>query len=284
MTLTACLLILGSALFHTSWNLLLKQTNQKQIASWWALLIGSVCSLPLLAVDRTFVREAWPLAGLSAFFEAVYFISLAAAYGNSDFSLAYPLARGAAPALIALWSVLFLGERLSLRGGLGLVVLVVGLVTIGASALLKAGKTAPDWRSLLLALRVALFISLYSVIDGRAVRLTGSLAYTVVVFWLTTLFIMPFMLRRFGWQAIKSEWMTNRVKLSTIGLFSLLAYGLVLVAFTIAPVSYTGAIREISIVFATLAGWLFLKEGLDRMRLAGAIVAFTGILLLATAK
>lgn len=62
-----------------------------------------------------------------------------------------------------------------------------------------------------------------------------------------------------------------------IGSLSLLAYMLVLITYTFAPVSYGGAIREISIVFGALAGWLWLKESFGLVRVVGAVAIFAGI-------
>jgi drug/metabolite transporter (DMT)-like permease len=66
------------------------------------------------------------------------------------------------------------------------------------------------------------------------------------------------------------------------GALTLLVYGLVLTAYTMAPLAYAGAIREVSVVFAALAGWLWLGESFGARRLAGAVTVFAGILVLAT--
>ena len=45
-------------------------------------------------------------------------------------------------------------------------------------------------------------------------------------------------------------------------------------------VAYAGAIREVSIVFGALAGWLWLKEKLGAVRIVGALVIFCGIVVI----
>lgn len=67
------------------------------------------------------------------------------------------------------------------------------------------------------------------------------------------------------------------------GLLSVLTYILVLQAFSMARVSYGGAIREISIVFAAFIGWRWLGEGFGLARTIGAALMFTGILVVAIA-
>jgi drug/metabolite transporter (DMT)-like permease len=216
--------------------------------------------------------------------------TLAAAYSLSDFSLVYPVARGAAPAFLALWSILFLGERLTLAGATGLVLVIGGLMLVGSNELLRqrmenTGQSHGRGRitGLALALGIALLISIYSTLDGAAVKLTPATPYTVVMLGLTGLLFTPFAVRGNGWrktvQVGKAHW--RRILL--IGSSGLLAYALVLNAYAIAQVSYAGALREVSIVFAALAGWKLLGEPLGRVRVIGSLVIFAGIVLIAMA-
>ena len=66
-------------------------------------------------------------------------------------------------------------------------------------------------------------------------------------------------------------------------MLSLLTYMLVLLAFSFSSVSYSGAIREISVVFAAFIGWRWLGEGFGRARLLGSLLIFAGILVIALA-
>jgi drug/metabolite transporter (DMT)-like permease len=52
-------------------------------------------------------------------------------------------------------------------------------------------------------------------------------------------------------------------------------------AYSLAPLSYAGAVREVSVVFGAFAGWQFLGEKMGGMRLVGAAVIFAGILIIA---
>jgi drug/metabolite transporter (DMT)-like permease len=67
-----------------------------------------------------------------------------------------------------------------------------------------------------------------------------------------------------------------------IGGFSALSYLAVLGAYRIAPVSYAGAIREVSIVGAALAGW-WTGEAFGPTRLFGSGLIFSDILVIAMA-
>jgi drug/metabolite transporter (DMT)-like permease len=65
------------------------------------------------------------------------------------------------------------------------------------------------------------------------------------------------------------------------GFLGVVAYLIALYAYSFAPVSYSGAIREVSVVLGALAGWRFLGEKLGSLRLVGAFIIFSGILIIA---
>jgi len=277
----ALALLLVSAFLHTAWNFLLKQAGDKFLAAWWAMLIASVVMLPALVFTGLPARSIWPFMVASALMETIYFIALAAGYTIADFSLIYPLGRGSAPALITLGSILFLQEKLTTGGWIGLFTIISGLFLVGGAAWFQQTEKKPSVRGILLALFVALAISIYSVIDGAAMKRTSPLSYIVLVFLMMPAISAPLALNRYGWQAMKTTLKSGFWRLAAIGIVSLLAYLMVLMAYAVSPVSYSGAIREVSVVIAAFAGWKFLNEKLGGMRLAGALIIFCGILCIA---
>ncbi len=100
---------------------------------------------------------------------------------------------------------------------------------------------------------------------------------------LTGLLFTPFAVRGKGWRKTLQVGRERWRRILLIGSAGLLAYALVLNAYAIAQVSYAGALREVSIVFAALAGWKLLGEPLGRVRVIGSLVIFAGILLIALA-
>lgn len=283
MSFFAISLLLISAILHTTWNLMLKRAGEKYIATWWAVLVGSAVFLPVFFFTGLPGHEVWPLVLLSVLLELGYYAALSAAYTDSDFSLVYPMARGAAPALIAIWATVFLGERLSTAGILGLALILVGLLIISGSSLLQLGGQLPGRRGVLLALLLAVLISFYSTVDGAAVKQTAALPYTITIFFLMPVFSAPVMFKRYGWSTLKEEWVSHHWQLITIGLLSVGAYFLVLAAYSISLISYSGAVREVSVVLGAFAGWKLLGEGLGWLRMVGALVIFLGILVIAIA-
>ena len=64
------------------------------------------------------------------------------------------------------------------------------------------------------------------------------------------------------------------------GLVSLVAYAIVIYAASKAPMGGVSALRETSVVFAALIGWLFLGETLTRLRFLGCVTVACGAVLL----
>jgi drug/metabolite transporter (DMT)-like permease len=300
----ALLLLLAAAVMHAGWNVLIKRAGEKHVFTWWALVVGTLCFTPLLLFSPALPRDIWPYVLVSALVEALYYRALLRAYQVGDFSLVYPLARGAAPAFLALWATLFLGERPQPGGLVGLALLLIGLLLVGgAASRLVAGRAvaigasanvgarqqgwagAPpvSFAAIGAALTVALCISIYSAIDGAAVQRASPITYTVAVIATSALFISPVILWRYGRAAVVAEWRANWRRIAAVGVLTLLTYLLVMQAYALGRVSYAGAIREVSVVFAALIGWRWLGEGFGPQRVSGALLIFVGILVIAVA-
>ena len=280
MPLSAIGLLICSAILHTTWNLLLKQSGEKYIAVWWAAVVGAGLFLPVLFFTGFPARETWHLLILSVLLEGAYYMVLSAAYNDSDFSLVYPMGRGTAPAFIALWSVLLLKETFTTGGLIGLIVIVLGLLVVGGSSLFQLHEK-PHFRGILLALFLALLISIYTVVDGTAVKQTAALPYTIMIFFLLPVFTSPLIFQHYGWATLKAEFSQHYLRLLAIGVLTIAAYSVALWAYSFSLLGYAGAIREVSVVMAAYAGWQFLSEKLGGWRVIGAVVIFAGIVVIA---
>ncbi len=274
-------LLVAAGAMHAGWNLLLKRAEHRLLVTWLALLVGSLLFLPVL-VAAPVPRAVWPFVAASAVVECVYYLLLAYAYGQADFGQVYPLARGAAPAFLTLWTVLLLREIPSAVGFLGLALIVLGLVPVGGGEAWWRWKgPAFRGRGVLAAFGVALCTSVYSLIDGVAVRRTDPAPYTVAILLLGALLLGPPIVAREGARVVAAELRRSWWRVGLAGALMLLAYSLVLRAYAVAQLAYAGAIREVSVVIAALAGWLWLGERFGARRLAGAVAVFGGIIVLA---
>jgi len=281
MPVLAIFLLLISAALHALWNLLLKGSEEKYIAMGWQVIIGAFLSLGALFFTGIPPRSMWFFAFISGILEAVYFILLCLAYRDHDFSLIYPMARGTAPALLVLWAALFLGEKPSPGGSIGIALIILGIVVIGATSLLHNHENKPHLAGIAIALSVALVISIYTIIDGFAVKHGPSLPYALSMFVIVPFITTPFILRHYGWIQMTGVWKGNWMRLLIIGLLGVVAYAIALFAYSFAPLNYSEAIREVSVVIGAFAGWRFLGEKMGGYRPLGAAVIFAGILLIA---
>ncbi len=281
MSVFAIGILLVSAVLHTGWNLLIKQAEDKYIATFWLVTFGGLFAIVALFFTGLPPREMWIFAIISVCIEVVYFISLSYAYHDNDFSLIYPVARGAAPAFIAVWSFLFLHETLTTGGILGLALIIGGLLVIGVNALTQAHVTHVHFKGVAVALFIAFLISIYSAIDGSAVKNGYALPYVMGMFALVPFVISPFVFRQYGWARIRNTLVKQPVRVPLAGVLGVLAYLLAVLAYSIAPLSYAGAVREVSVVFGALTGWWLLNERLGAVRVFGAFVIFAGILVIA---
>jgi drug/metabolite transporter (DMT)-like permease len=274
-------LLLTAAVLHAGWNVLVKRAQQRLIFTWWALTVAPAVCLPSLFFLGGVPGRAWPFIVASALAEAAYFFALTQAYRLGDFTVVYPIARGAAPALLAVWAALFLGQHPSAGGLAGLLLLLAGLALVGSRAWwAERGTLAQHRTGIAAALLVALCISIYSIIDGTAVHFASVLLYTIIVLNGAALLSAPVVFQRYGGRAVAREWRANWPSICLVGALSLITYLLVLTAYSMAPVGYAGAIRETSIVFAALLGWRWLGEPFGRGQAAGIVAILAGIALI----
>jgi drug/metabolite transporter (DMT)-like permease len=281
MPIAAILLLLGSASLHALWNLLLKRSQEKYIAMGWQVLLSGILAFFLLLFTGLPPRSMWLFALISMALEAVYFILLSNAYSDHDFSLVYPIARGTAPAFLMLWSILFLREKPTGGGMLGISMIVTGMVIIGATSLIQNRGSRLHIKGVIVALSVALLISLYTLIDGTAVKHGPALPYALTMFMFVPVLTTAYNVRRFGWEQFISAWKGPRIPLILAAILGVVAYLLALIAYSFAPLSYSGAIREVSVVIGTFLGWQFLREPMGGTRVVGAAIIFSGILVIA---
>jgi drug/metabolite transporter (DMT)-like permease len=281
MPTLAIVLLLTSAALHALWNLLLKQSREKYLAMAWQVIIGSIISLFALFFTGLPPRSMWLLILISTTLEAIYFAILTYAYNDHDFSLVYPVARGAAPALVVIWSALFLAEIPSPGGLLGILLIVIGLAIIGATSLFQNHTGKPHLRGIAIALSVALVISIYTLVDGYAVKHGPALSYGLSLFLLMPILTTPLIVRHYGWEHSIRAFKDQPARLILVGILAVIAYLSALFAYSIAPVNYSEAIREVSVVMGAFAGWYFLGEQMGKIRILGAVVIFAGIVMIA---
>jgi len=228
---------------------------------------------------------ALPFIATSIVIHIAYYVTLAGAYKHGDLGLTYPIMRGSAPLLVALGSSLVLGESLSALAWTGVLAITLGVALVG---LAHPGETLHHRRALAFALTNAVVIAAYTFVDGKGVRVTvaqgaNAFSYVLLLFVLDG-FPYPSLViarrdaagRRAILQYAKTRWPLAALG----GAASIGSYAIALWAMTRAPVAAVSALRETSVLFATLLGTWLLKERLGAQRLAGAGVIVAGVMAL----
>ncbi len=274
MATIALALALLAALLHATWNFILKESADRLATVVAIAFLGFVLYAPWIYVIEGFPASVgWHLT-LSSVVHVLYFAALAAAYGHTDFSVAYPVARGAAPALVAVGGWIFLGDRLGADQIGAIALIVAAIVWISWSPRRSIDRTGVRW-----ALLTGVAISVYTVIDAAAVRSSGgALSYSVSLAGISGLGLAWLALRNRDLAGLLAPVRQRPVAVTVAAALNIGAYALVLFAATRAPVALVSAVRETSVVFGALAGVLLLNEPFGRRRLAGAAAVAVGII------
>lgn len=268
--------MLGSAMTHAVMGMLTKSSSDKLVFRSVMMSTSAVLFLPLLFLLPPPPAEAWPFLIMGMGLHFVFQMSMISAFERGDMNLVYPVMRGAAPALAALFAFFILGEALSMLqiGGLAL-----ASATIIGFAWPDRSK-APKVTALAFAALAALMTALYSVNDASGVRATGNpLTYLAWFSFVTALPILVTALVRRGrrWPELARRQFRSAAPAAVLGAAS---YGLALFAFSIAAIGPMAAMRETSVVFGTILAALILKEPFGIKRSLLAIFLAAGLVLL----
>jgi drug/metabolite transporter (DMT)-like permease len=265
--------VLFGALLHASWNAIVKSGSNTFLDT---LLVASgaglvaAATLPFLPLPAV---ESWPYLAASVIIQLAYYGLVAAAYRTGDLSYVYPIMRGFAPLLTALFAGFFVAEHLTHGGWAGVALISVGILLLAANEWRLGRFHVPQT---LFALCTAISICTYTLIDGLGARLSGnSLSY---VGWLTALtgaMLAGLLFARHRAATIiriRARW---RISLLG-GLCTWASYAIALWAMTHAPVALVAALRETSVIFGTILAAVVLKEKFGGARYAAACLVCAG--------
>ena len=293
MAFTSIALILLSAFCHALWNFFSKSSRDTRILFFWCGFYTIVIAFIAFGIKHPVVpKPVWIYIAGSAFVHLLYKLSLTQAYTVGEISFVYPIAR-AAPAFLPLFAFLFLKERISMPG-------LIGILCVMASILLYQQREAriqfkaffhflrqPDALSAYATLASVIG---YSLIDKQGMSefhrySTDAPLWRAVTYYLMENSISQVLyglscLARFPHQRIaqigRTEW---KRAFAIVGL-SLVSYSLILYTLMTEKVSYVTAVRQCSVIFVVLLGGYALKETYTKRRLIAAVMMVFGIYLI----
>lgn len=258
-----------SAVASSSAHALLKSGGDKFAVQAWSSVLGLVVALPFVFWVGLPECALWLWLFAGWVLHTIYYLVLVWSYSASDYSVAYPIARGITPIFTAALGILFLGDTLDpltlagvaiISGGIFMLsfnsaISRSGLIAAGFAGLLNTAFTLVDAKGMRVALDPVNFLVWYYILDGIsmpllfAIRARGQLA---------------------GIAAANA-----RIGLSS-GVMALFAFLPTLIAFRLAPVGAVSAIRATSVIFSLLLGGGLLQERLDGRRISGALLVTVG--------
>jgi phosphonate utilization associated putative membrane protein len=273
--------ILIAVVMHVTWNLLARHTRRDAEFLWWAigghvLLFGpwSLVSMAREVQDLLQVLSCMAISSAALF---IYFSALRTAYRHAPVALVYPLARSA-PLLIALISVVFLGDNLSLLGWTGIIASTVSILQLGAS-----GRRGEARGALLPAALAACGTTVYSLADKLAVSqlpsYSGQLGYVSGTYLGAWLMYSLWLRQRCGrwWPGQHPGAWPLLIGAAFIGS----GYGLVIGAMRVIPAAYAVALSNLGIVAAAfLSVFVFGEREHAAKRLFWATMLAVSLLLI----
>jgi len=274
-------LVLFAAAVHASWNFFAKSSSADKVSLLGLGLLFSgglfaPFSLYLLFKDGVFELGLFyseeglgilSLFVLSSIVTATHTILLGSSYSKGEISTIYPIVRGTGIAVTTLVASLLGIAVPSLYGFIGIAAILLGVLAMAFQSK-SYGANEPgklDLRSCFntkgtrLAALAGVFTALYSIVDSIAVQRFSPFSYITIVFFLSGAIIILWSLYR-SRPETSETFGKHKLEALLIGLATLGTYTMILWAFRYSPVSYVVALRETSILFATLLGVVKLRE------------------------
>ena len=275
MTFPIFLAVMTAALLHAAWNALVKTGQNKQTAMAILTIMQSAVGISVVCFRPWPDAQVWPWIFASGLIHMFYQMFLAYAYEQGDLSRVYPIARGAAPMMVLIASLMFLSDPIAPMDYAGITVLGLGI------ALMARGVFAHNESRRLLpfAFGSACATAGYTLVDGLGARLSGDpIGYTGWLLIMSAVFYIPTVVALKGCGVLRAplrSWGGGGIA----GVASYLAYAIVVWAMTQAPIALVAALRETSILFAVLIGWLVFGDKMDRGKAIAAVLIVIGVVL-----
>lgn len=276
MSLEVAGLVLLAAALHAGWNGLIKLRGDRLAVMAVVTLAGSLISLLFLPFVESPAPASWPLLALTIVLHTGYHFFLPIAYDHGDLGQVYPIARGAAPLMVAAGAFAAAGETLSPLALAGVLCLAAGVMAL---ALEKGRSIRQTPRAVVFALITAAFTASYTVVDGLGVRQADSVLGFAV--WLTigdgvlTFVLVLWLKRGQVWTVARNNPLTGLMG----GAMQIGAYWIIVWALSLAPMATVSALRETSVLFAAVISTFVLKEGFGVWRFVSTGLVTLGLML-----
>jgi len=271
--------ILIASFFHAFWNFFVKKTSADKasilILGWLSFSILLLPSFLYFENISSLDTSIWPLLFIYCCIGSAYTFLLAWGYRVTDLSTLYPIARGCGVALTTVLYFLFFDRSLSVQGLLGIISIVGGTFFIGLHSLEKV-----NFKGLFVALMIAMCIASYSLMANYLVHKMSLLFYLTVTSFGTSMVASAFYFK--NWDKLLKTFKENKKEILIVAIGGNISYVTMLWAFTYTKAPYVVALREFSIVVASVLAYVYLKEPFKKFKWLGVVFIFLGLVVLKT--
>ena len=220
----------------------------------------------------------WPIF-LGAFvIHTAYKIMQAMAYSRGAFTVVYPIVRGIGPLLTVIVAYFVFSESFNYTQWFGVMILlfgILGLAVYNIRFLLKGRETLAT--ALIFACITGVLVALYTTYDAYGIRATANPFTFLAWFFLIDGIAMPLIAFFKSKETIRISELKSLIPRGIIGgLIAFFSFGSIMLATRLDKVGEAAVLRETSIVFAAIIGWLFLKETVGPRRIALIILIAVG--------
>jgi drug/metabolite transporter (DMT)-like permease len=271
-------LIILSALMHSLWNILLKKSKDKYVFNYQMhvmnVLIFSIIYPIFFRKDLYFDAHTILISFMAAAFFSLYHLCLTTAYIHDDVSKLYPITV-ASPFFILIWAALFLNEKVTLLGILGISMIIFGVTQMnGGVKKINSFNKGVKW-----AVLSMFFYSIGSIIDKIGVSEVNFTLYVYCLILFMSIFIFLFSLKNKEvnhFEHFKSNYKIL-ILCGFILFLSFFTYRLGLAQF---KVTYASALRQVSVLFGVILSGLILKERIKPTIFFSALIIMIGVILI----
>ena len=265
------------------------QDENEYLVAWFRLLF----TLPVLII--TLVLTPWPVLDkdfYQAFFialpvELITIILYVKALKLSPLSLTVPFL-SLTPVFLISISYLLLGEKVSLIGALGILLIAAGGYILNIDTvrrgLFEPVRSIVRDKGALLMIAVALLYGITSSMGKMAITHSSPLFFGASYFIALSIAFLPIALLK-GRGSAKEFIRSGKYKRL---FFPGVCYALMVVthmeALSLTKVAYMISVKRTSLLMSVIYGYLLFQEGNSRGRFLGAFLMFTGFVLVVTAK
>ncbi len=196
----------------------------------------------------------------------------ALAYERGAFTVVYPVARGTAPICTVIFASIAFGEQFEPGQWLGVAMLSGGIMSLSVVNL-RGRAVSLQSETMLTALGLALLtgvmIAVYTTYDAWGIRQSADPFTFIAWFFVADGWSFPLI----AWLRRRRRAEADRLPLRPLmwrglagALIAFVSFGCVMLATRLDKVGEAVALRETSVIFAALLGWLVLREPLGPAR------------------